>query len=553
MERFAATANSSPTFTSLPSKPSLRDVSFSSYLRPEEHHKSFQGRVSHQIAADDTEISIFDAKKYFNENPDQKTLQKPPNLDKIVERCDYTTIHRLSSVSSVDGYGRNYRTGSFNATPTASSEASWNSQTGLLSKPPGSIAVSMKNLPLNDQRKSSSTTKSLFRRKCPCSGKKSVNVEERFSQPINPVPSNLTSHIGCSNHKPQSVRTDEAVHEKANKERTEKSGGFEVEEISKMKVVARNSSTVICNSATFPPESSFPAEIGRRVVPSGRSFSDAGGFSFPILNPPASGSSVEDPPRESLEVFRPPLTVEETTIRKSAEFQRRMLAPFPGDVARRSFTFPASPKARTPDDDIASDSSSDLFEIESFSNNATSTFAMFRRRESLDEITRYVGSGTGLLNFRRSLDETTTTTTSVAPTEIYEPSEVSVDWSVTTAEGFDRNSVANFSASVSEFGETRTLEEEVGRSMGGSGGKKRGTGLMSCQCEKAVSVGPHPVKCGFEQQIRIGPPRYPVESGRIAAMARLGNGGSVHMPRAPEKSSLARSNSARLTRTYISR
>ncbi|XP_068660791.1 protein PHYTOCHROME KINASE SUBSTRATE 4-like [Aristolochia californica] len=551
MERFAVTVDSSPTFPSFPSKPNLRDVSFASYLRPEQPYKSFQGRVSHQMAADDTEISIFDAEKYFNVNPDQKHLQKPPNLDKIVERCDYSTIHRLSSVSSVDGYGRNYRTGSFNATPMASSEASWNSQTGLLSKPPGSIAVSMTNLPLDDQRKSSSSTKWLFRRKCPCSGKKSVEVEETFSQPRSAHPSNLSSRKSCSNQKQQSVRMEEAVHEKASKESTEKSSGFEVEEIKKMKVVARNSPKVIRNSATFSPESSFPADIGCRVVPSGRSFNDACGFSFPILNPPASGIAVEEPPRKSLEVFRPPLTVEDTTIRKSSEFQRRLMAPFPGDVARRSFTFPTSPKARTPDDDdIASDSSSDLFEIESFSTNATSSFAMYRRRESFEEISRYVGGGNGLLNFRRSLDETTT---SVAPTEIYEPSEVSVDWSVTTADWHDRSSVANFSTSASDFGETRTVEEEVGRGSGGAGRKKRGTGLLSCQGEKAVSVGPRPVKCGPDQQIRMGPPKYPVESGRIAAMARLANGSTVHMPRVPEKSSLARSKSARLARTYNSR
>ncbi|CAA0809778.1 Protein PHYTOCHROME KINASE SUBSTRATE 4 [Striga hermonthica] len=99
--------------------PNYDDLSFSSYVKPKEK------------ADEEPEISIFDAQKYFceiNDNNNNKNLNQDP---------------RLSSVSS-EGYGRNFRTGSFNATPTASSEASWNSQTGLLANPPGSAAVNVK-------------------------------------------------------------------------------------------------------------------------------------------------------------------------------------------------------------------------------------------------------------------------------------------------------------------------------------------------------------------------------------------------------------------------
>lgn len=72
-------------------------------------------------------------------------------------------------------------------------------------------------------------------------------------------------------------------------------------------------------------------------------------------------------------------------------------------------------------------------------------------------------------------------------TECYEPSEASIEWSVTTAEGYD---------------------DSGGRGGGGAAAaeqwkRRGGNGLlvMSCRGEKAVSVGPQPVKCGEEGQI----------------------------------------------------
>lgn len=96
------------------------DASFSSYLKPKESKQN--------SPENDTEISIFDAQKYFSESniTNQKDASEP---------SDAVSVPRLSSSSSVDGYGRNFRTRSFQATPTASSEASWNSQKGLLANP----------------------------------------------------------------------------------------------------------------------------------------------------------------------------------------------------------------------------------------------------------------------------------------------------------------------------------------------------------------------------------------------------------------------------------
>lgn len=495
----------SPPFISLPQKTiaTVRNSSFS-YL-------------NNQV--DDSEISIFDAQKYFNESgssdPRFSNRVSPVNvinLERISEQCDLSAIPRFSSASSsVDGHVRNYRTGSFHATPTASSEASWNSQTGLLSNPPGAIAVSVRHLSANEKKKGSAT-KWLLGRKCPCSGKKSVQVEEKLSEPRTPSRPNYKSKD--SRNLPRQV-SDPATTDHWLQRRE-----------------------VIPNCHRISADNNrFPSILGHHsLLSSTRRFSADGtsGFSFPILNqttptklvlnglsspnnyssPPPPPPQLDDPPRDSLEVFRPP---EDPVSTKTAmEIHRR-----------QSFTFPASPKSRmtTIDDDNASDASSDLFEIESLSTQTTSYPSSNHRRDSLEEARRLGGSINGSsLYCSRSLDEQTTI--SVTPTECYEPSEASIDWSVTTAEGFDRASVTNFSITASEAEEMHRHESDKN-----SGGKKRG-GLLSCRCEKAVSVGPQPVKSAGMEGQREGSSTLRHVSSR---------------PPIPNKPPLARSHSARLS------
>ncbi|XP_059668231.1 protein PHYTOCHROME KINASE SUBSTRATE 4 [Cornus florida] len=482
----------------------LRNASFGSYVTPEEPK------------ADDSELSIFDAQKYFNESNDQKennnnrvvSLADFKNAEQ--QQCHPSALPRLSSASSVDGYRRNYRARSFHATPTASSEASWNSQTGLLSNPPGSVPVSLRNLPGHDhdQRRTLSSTASKwlnFGRKCPCAGKKSVQVEENLSsRTSNGVDSSCTKR-----HSPKSVDHQILAEKKESIKSQNSSIPYD------QCLVKGSYEREIPNPDRFH----FASEIAQeRVLRPGRSFTEGtGGFSFPILNPtspvklvlkgssaPPISPNLEDPPRESLEVFHP---LDETIPNKS----------HPGGARdRHSFGFPVSPTSRVSaiDDDVASNASSDLFEIESFSTQTTA-YPMYRRRDSLDEASNFNArrlggsSSSGGLYCRRSLDEPMTP--SIEPTECYEPSEASIDWSVTTAEGFDRASVTNFSVSASEFedipatrgvvGGTITMYGSRGGGECGSGddSKRRGNGgLLSCRHEKAVSVGPQPVKCGSE-------------------------------------------------------
>lgn len=160
-----------------------------SYLKPPSEMNSSDA----QAAVEDAEISIFDAQKYFNDTSDSKarhsispSIISTPNHDDNESTISNNIINpsRVSCGSS--GYNR---VRSFHATPTASSEASWNSQTGLLSHPAGGLAVSLRSLPNSNSNSknqerlkggfvSNGSTKWFFRRKCPCSGKKSVQVKE---------------------------------------------------------------------------------------------------------------------------------------------------------------------------------------------------------------------------------------------------------------------------------------------------------------------------------------------------------------------------------------
>ncbi|RWW34078.1 hypothetical protein GW17_00001186 [Ensete ventricosum] len=89
--------------------------------------------------------------RYYNEGHDG--ISRTVILDGAAEKCNLSTHRRDSSLSSTDGYARHGRTRLFYSTPTGSSEASWNSQPGLLSHPPGSVAVAVSALPLKEPAK----------------------------------------------------------------------------------------------------------------------------------------------------------------------------------------------------------------------------------------------------------------------------------------------------------------------------------------------------------------------------------------------------------------
>lgn len=506
------------------------------YLKPPSETKSSTA----QVVVEDAEISIFDAQKYFNDTSDPKTrLSISPPIISTPNHDDESTISNNNIINpsrlSCGSAGYN-RVRSFHATPTASSEASWNSQTGLLSHPAGGLAVSLRNLPnpnsnsKNQERLrggsvSNGTTKWFFRRKCPCSGKKSVQVKE-------PAANLYTKPHSQPDHQQQQL---------------------EQQSLERISISSSTHSKNLIPPSRYDQFSSKVFQTHQpRLSSSGRPVSESttGGFSFPILNSlslPTKHSPLDEPPRESLEIFQP---VEEVAALRKA-------------VGGRGFGFPGSPISRVValEDDIASDASSDLFEIESFSTQTTS-YPMYRRRDSLDEAQNFNTRRLSASNIygRRSVDEPMTP--SIAPTECYEPSEASIDWSVTTAEGFDRSSVTNFSISASEFDEVSMARQAWMNNGGGNGGRyKKASGgggggglLMSCRQEKAVSVGPQPVRCtvGEGQHGGMAPlmSTFMHVGSRVLQNNNNNNNNSNKNKQSQQQPPLARSHSARLSRAF---
>ncbi|CAN7120874.1 unnamed protein product [Brassica rapa subsp. narinosa] len=299
------------------------DVSFSSYIKPDNNNEQ-------QKQQEDTELSIFEARSYFSESGGNDSDP------------------RFSSVSSP-------KVSSFPVRHTASSEASWNSQTGLLSN-------SNRQGSDRDGRGSSKKGSRWFfrRRTCPCSSSKSVQVQET-------KPRIAESRTG----------SDRTVSNR---------------------IAHHNHQTI---SSTVPSFSSF---------------------SFPTLNEPTPTIENHKIPVEIEQALHPVKPVLSLT----------------------------SPNAVVTEEEAASDASSDLFEIESFS---TQHVARPCAPHAADLV-------------RNTID--------TATENGYEPSEASVTWSVTTAET-KANNFSRISLSQSPLAFSVC-------------DKRKTTCLLGCRCEKAVIV-----------------------------------------------------------------
>ncbi|KAA8529433.1 hypothetical protein F0562_033768 [Nyssa sinensis] len=155
-------------------------------------------------------------------------------------------------------------------------------------------------------------------------------------------------------------------------------------------------------------------------------------FSFPVLNSKAGNLEEEDDnkPRKSLEVFGSPMEKGKKTL--SLERKLTMLS-WDAKARAEETDIPASSDRIF--NETGSDASSDLFEIESFTNNANSF------------LTRQASDG-GM-------------SSCVTPTTCYAPSEASIEWSVVTA------SAADFSA-MSDSEEPRTAATATNPQQNGS-------------------------------------------------------------------------------------
>lgn len=289
----------------------------------------------------------------------------------------------------MEGYGRNFRSKSLRATPTASSEASWNSRTGLLSNPPGLTGVSLKNLAWWSAAK-----KWFSRRNCCCTGENSVVVKEVTLDSEHREPIVLIDTMKSRNRNSNKLHTD-------GDQRCSITDN--VVEIHHIKAMAPKTSTASSSSSMDAPRQ-------QRISATGRPFIDA--FTFPILN----SSSDQATCRPSLKAIVAKSTVNplENTVMENFQPVPSLSRPssMENHVNARGPFRPGTGSPIAREDDVGSDASSDLFEIECFSTQTTSCpMQMHCWWDSVDENSNNARSlvlENGINNLqhcRRSVDE----------------------------------------------------------------------------------------------------------------------------------------------------
>ncbi|XP_028761390.1 protein PHYTOCHROME KINASE SUBSTRATE 4-like [Neltuma alba] len=391
------------------------------------------------------ELSIFDAHKSFFNQVNNHHIQK-------LTISSNTRFSPLGDVVGTDyADPRNYTDRSFGGAvtaTTASSEANWNnSHTGLFPLLSGAKPVSMSNQSRSTELKkkikaSLSKPIRLCRRKCPCADKKSVQVKEMkpatktkvpaLPPPPPPFPSNNPNGRGSLSHKRKDLESNprtpiekpamsETVSNMSEARRTPISPNNMVDQAPSNQDVLTTKSQMLHTAENDDEASTIlrPRQVMACVKPV------TDGFTFPLLNPK---SVEEDPPCNSLEVFGPPY------------------------IEPRSVS--QSPKSGIVDDDAASDASSDLFEIVSFPTQATSTHSGTNSdAKPLDTI---INSG-----FLFKSKESTTRTI----TEKHESREASIDWSMSSGEGFefDTTGAVNLPVKASEFGDAGEAHGETAK------------------------------------------------------------------------------------------
>ncbi|PQQ02766.1 protein PHYTOCHROME KINASE SUBSTRATE 4 [Prunus yedoensis var. nudiflora] len=512
--------------------------SFWSNLRPNVDHGQQQQHAHHPHVADvdsntppppppshpctdDQEISVFDAHKYLN---NEFSIINEIDTQKVsgetVSRFSWAAGSSISAVDddniSYSSIGRNNypRARSFHmaaasataaTTPTASSEASWNSQTGLLSRPRGLAGAAnitfMTSLhsgsaanhnaaphPYHDNVKEEKEMKkklgvrwfSIFptrrSRRCPCSGKKSVRVVDPETKSSIPNMSSSVNRVGFG----VGVRVGESITiNNGNMATTNDVTAGDLNSSLIAQPIDNRRHLVWPGPERRRPEWDEHQQITANNMP--RPTTTSGGFSFPILKVNGIGGASTSSPVISTIFQNPP----------NPTFTFPSLTPKPPINLLNNNINPKNHHHHhnNIDDDVASDASSDLFEIESFSTaNAQTQNYSRTRRDLLDEEDAISG---GRLRLGANINSGSDGHDSITSTDqyCYEPSEASIDWSVTTAEGFDRPSDHHHHHQDHD----RDVAD-VAQIMKVSSSKGNNIGLLSCRREKAVSVGPNPVR-----------------------------------------------------------
>ncbi|KAI3836948.1 hypothetical protein MKW98_005281 [Papaver atlanticum] len=416
------------------SNPELRDPSFSSYIsnaaeepfvlklseasyKPDTKSISIPRESMYQVNAgrkksEDGEIGIFGAEKYFDGVMDvDKT--------RIKENDGARKNHNAK------GDRMNLRRGpkSKYGTPSTCSELSSNSQKALLRTP---------------SRLDRSNSKNIFAAlgcNCYCYDKKSVDVDESIGDYNNNDPPSFFENKRLDSSKANSnalrkLPTKVEQQPIGFAQRIQTSPEWFKEELQSQKF---DKLGLQFNKQELLPLPTLSAGVLENVI-----------------------NKEENKPRKSLDVFRAPIFSKEEV---ALNLQSKLTLLNWDDSSPKAERIPAVLTRIEMDDDTASDTSSDLFEIKTLSGNVNNPFFQ-SSQESDDE------------------------STFMSPTTCYEPSEASIEWSVVTASAANL-SVVSYSVEQKPVTETKTPNASTKNVIRKEVPKRS---LIGCKSNKAVKV-----------------------------------------------------------------
>lgn len=431
----------------------LRDASFS-YLRSEQSstRKSTSNRKikydhHHQ---DQGEISVFGAERYFNMSiEDEKAINTP-----IRKQADHHGGVGGGGGGDDGAKSVNYQPG----TPSGCSEMSWNSRSALL------LRASTNNSMASSGNPSRSRKRRVFingRRgifatlACAgaCSDEKSVHVE----------------------HHHQGREEGQAHHDVVVKKINDEQAGNLSQQPSRLPVQPRDDHDDFLYAARSTKRSedhfAFPILSSATTTDENKKNSVISTSSDHNLQ---LQHDLQEPPRMSLEVFGSKTTSKAAAAADEVAINlERKLSVLTWDA------IPTKPQKRVPpkaaatvaaaaagngrpahhDQDMDSDASSDLFEIENITVGSTTSRSL-QLVSDVDNISR---CATPNHNLQGS----------------YEPSEASIEWSVVTASAADLGSI------VSDYDEKKISANSSTRRLKAS---KSGGGILGCKSQKSVRV-----------------------------------------------------------------
>lgn len=311
----------------------LLDASFSSYLNGSEETIVLNLESSKDLSkkADDGEIDIFSAEKYFNEGVDEENIE-PQNKHKIDEPV--VNIVPLQQETRP-------------LTPSIHSESSWNSRSALLQK----VSRNHHHQPTPTKPNNQSYGKKFLARigcNCYCKDKNSVEVDDQLAK---------KSFYRGKYH------------------------GKSKENPIKTRILSQSSDSSTTGANHQDLHFKKIDELGIELKTDER-------FVVPVFDPKGGNPGVkiqlqkeEEEPRKSLEVFGFPITEKERS-KFSLEKKIGMLtwdAIVPKAEEIDIINIGASSNGTYEDDYAESDASSDLFEIESFPSNNTANPSLARQ------------------------------------------------------------------------------------------------------------------------------------------------------------------------------